>query len=553
MFIGLVLAIGISVAIPFFTEDLLKAFANADPQLLITSAVWLLIVEVSHSLIHIAFWGTTSGKLQTKVTQNIRHNLIESTINLKNKNFDLHGSGQLIQIVSNDTASLSFIYNKLMDVIISILSKLAIFIYIFILNPYLGLYCGLEIAVVYWINSYRLKCRVIDKKVLNEINDKNTGLVTEIIKGSRDIKRYNIQKNILEIADDSLSQLQKVGEKSEKTQYILWRVNIIVQSIMFFAFIPFCLLLINNNITTFEVAFVVFVFKRNITGILSWIVECLDNAKDGGIYAKRIFHLLEGFEEGFELFPAFTDTTNYTNNLDIEIKDLTFAYDDKNYVLENFNLYVKENTKVALVGESGSGKSSILNLLNKSYDIEKGKIFISGIDVCDYCKDQLRNMIAIVPQDPYIFNFTIKENLKIIKPNASDDEIELACKEAQIHDFILSLPNGYETQLGEGGVLLSGGQRQRLSIARAFLKDCPIMIFDEATSALDNENQQKIKDIIDQISKNKTVIIVAHRLSTIIDTDVIHFIKDKQIVASGTHKELLETCSEYSKLYNNEQ
>ena len=322
---------------------------------------------------------------------------------------------------------------------------------------------------------------------------------------------------------------------------------------MFFAFIPFCLLLINNNITTFEVAFVVFVFKRNITGILSWIVECLDNAKDGGIYAKRIFHLLEGFEEGFELFPAFTDTTNYTNNLDIEIKDLTFAYDDKNYVLENFNLYVKENTKVALVGESGSGKSSILNLLNKSYDIEKGKIFISGIDVCDYCKDQLRNMIAIVPQDPYIFNFTIKENLKIIKPNASDDEIELACKEAQIHDFILSLPNGYETQLGEGGVLLSGGQRQRLSIARAFLKDCPIMIFDEATSALDNENQQKIKDIIDQISKNKTVIIVAHRLSTIIDTDVIHFIKDKQIVASGTHKELLETCSEYSKLYNNEQ
>ena len=162
-------------------------------------------------------------------------------------------------------------------------------------------------------------------------------------------------------------------------------------------------------------------------------------------------------------------------------------------------------------------------------------------------------MVTSVSQDPYIFNFSIEDNLKIVNPKASKKQIENACKKAQIHDYIISLPEGYKTMVGESGVKLSGGQKQRLAIARAFLKDSPIIIFDEATSSLDNENQQKIKTAIDNISENKTVIVVAHRLSTILDADKIYLIKDGSIVCEGSHQELLQSSAEYRKLYRQDE
>ena len=239
---------------------------------------------------------------------------------------------------------------------------------------------------------------------------------------------------------------------------------------------------------------------------------------------------------------------------DIKFENITFSYDsDKNKVLDKFSLNIKPKTTVALVGPSGSGKSTILNLLTKSYLPENGIITIDDVPISDLDESTFKKAISIVSQAPYIFNMSIKDNLLLVNPDASLDEIDRVCKQACLYDYIISLPDKYDTVIGEGGVNLSGGQKQRLAIARALLKNSPILLFDEATSALDNQTQSEIKSTLDDLKSEYTIIIVAHRLSTIQDCDTIHVIEDGKVISSGTHKELLKSSETYRKLYASEE
>ncbi len=549
--VGLLLASIFSAVKPYFTERLLNSFTLNNSEQMLIYAILVLIMEIGTYISLISSWGFFSAKLQHKVTRNIRYNLTQSAMRLKTKNYDKYGSGKLIQVITNDTASLSSTYTNIIDVSSTVCSKLAILIYIFITNFYLGLYCLLEIVIIAFLNTYRMKVRYRDYKKYKKDLDSNTGLVNEVIIGSREVKNYNIQDNILNKVDDTLEKIQKSGTNFGNKQYISWRLINCVESILIFAFIPLCLLMIKHGLVTFSVAFTVFVFKNTLTESIRWIITTLEEVKDGELYASRIFNIIDGYYEGFEEFPE-TTLGKLDKKVNIEIKDLNFSYIENKEVLKDFNLFIKQGAKIALVGESGCGKSTILKLLNKSYDVKPNQIKIAGVDICDFSRNDLRNLVTIVPQDPYIFNFSIRDNLKIIKPDATEKELISVCKKAQIYDFINSLVDGFDTILGENGTILSGGQKQRLAIARALLKDSPILIFDEATSALDNENQGKIKKVIDGIGKNKTVIIVAHRLSTIVDADQIYYIKNGSIVANGTHAELLKTYPDYKNLYKQE-
>ena len=232
----------------------------------------------------------------------------------------------------------------------------------------------------------------------------------------------------------------------------------------------------------------------------------------------------------------------------IEFKNLKFKYDSNN-LFENLNFKIDCNKMVAIVGKSGEGKSTILKLINKSYNASDGEILIDGYNINTLSESTIRNNISVVSQSPYIFNLSIKENIRLANPKASDQDIEEVCKKAQLHDVIIEMQDGYETIVGENGVILSGGQKQRLAIARALIKKSRIILFDEATSSLDNNNQEKIKNIIRNLSKDHTVIIVAHRLSTIIDSDFILVLNDHEIIDSGTHDELIKKCLEYRNLY----
>ena len=276
-----------------------------------------------------------------------------------------------------------------------------------------------------------------------------------------------------------------------------------------------------------------------------------------------LLHFTEAFQRGFSGFRRFAEILNQIPDIrdNPGAKDLPptkghvvyqgvgFSYEQGKEVLHDISFEIRPGTTVALAGASGGGKSTICSLLSRFYEVKEGSISIDGYDIRDLKLESLRRQIGIVQQDVYIFNGTVRENILYGKPDATEEELILAAKRADIHDFILSLPDGYDSELGERGVRLSGGQKQRLSIARVFLKNPPILILDEATSALDNESERKIQAAITELSKGRTVLVIAHRLSTIKNADEIIMIEDGKIAERGTHESLVAQNGVYAKYH----
>ena len=249
-----------------------------------------------------------------------------------------------------------------------------------------------------------------------------------------------------------------------------------------------------------------------------------------------------------DIIPDKVDGIVPENN-DIAFKNIDFSYEQDEFKMENLSFEIEEKTMTALVGESGSGKTTITNLLLRFYDVQKGKISLGGIDIRDIPYDELLDRISIVMQNVELFDNTIEENIRVGKKGATKEEIVEAAKKARIHKFIMSLPKGYETDIGENGGILSGGQRQRLSIARAFLKDAPILILDEMTSNVDPVNESLIQDAITELAKNRTVLVIAHHLKTIRRADQILVFQKGNLLEKGKHEELLEREGFYAKLW----
>jgi ATP-binding cassette subfamily B protein len=277
-----------------------------------------------------------------------------------------------------------------------------------------------------------------------------------------------------------------------------------------------------------------------------------------------LINFAEQFQKGFAGFKRFMNIIGTKPEIvnkkdavelknvkgDIEYKNVSFSYTDEKKVLDNVNIKIEAGRKIAFVGPSGGGKTTLCSLLPRFYDVSSGSVMIDGIDVRDVTLESLRNSIGIVQQDVYLFSGTLRDNIKYGKPDASEEDVIIAAKEANIHDYIMSLDNGYDTYVGERGVKLSGGQKQRISIARVFLENPPILILDEATSALDNESENFIQKSLEKLAKNRTTIVIAHRLSTIRNADEIIVIDDEGIKERGSHKELLQKGGLYSHYYN---
>tara|TARA_R110002012_G_scaffold322033_1_gene553996 strand:+ start:5788 stop:7611 length:1824 start_codon:yes stop_codon:yes gene_type:complete len=266
--------------------------------------------------------------------------------------------------------------------------------------------------------------------------------------------------------------------------------------------------------------------------------------KKGNAAAERVLEILETENTITEKENAISKSNFETG---VELKNISFKYEDE-YVLKNFNLTVPKGHTVALVGQSGSGKSTIANLVTRFYDVTTGEILIDSINIKDFKKDSLRGLLGLVSQDSILFNDTVKNNISLGKENATEEEITAAAKIANAHDFITELPDGYDTNIGDSGNKLSGGQKQRLSIARAVLKNPPIMILDEATSALDTESERLVQDALEKMMRNRTSIVIAHRLSTIQNANTIVVLQKGEIVEQGSHAELLAANGVYKKL-----
>lgn len=258
---------------------------------------------------------------------------------------------------------------------------------------------------------------------------------------------------------------------------------------------------------------------------------------------EKLEEILNGKEltTGSESFKGHDYTIRYEN--------VSFGYNEK-FVLENVNFKVPEKTKTAIVGESGSGKSTLAKLLVHFYDINKGRIMIGGNDISKLSLSELSEQISFVSQEQFLFNVSLRENIRMGKKNATDSEVLEAARRARCMEFIEKLPNGLDSLAGDSGKMLSGGERQRISIARAILKNAPIIILDEATAFVDPENEAKMNEAIAEVVRDKTVIVIAHRIRSVMNSDQIVVLKDKEINALGTHEELIKTCDEYIRLWN---
>lgn len=359
----------------------------------------------------------------------------------------------------------------------------------------------------------------------------------------------NLKSVVLKEANETQLKTIKAEIKCIHTRRTWNRWIAVFQHILDFIFILLSIYFIMNNSLQVSSFLIIFLYKNKVLNLISYISEIREKLADGKVSASRVFDIIT-----YKSFSKENYGTMEVNDINgnIEFDNVEFQYNSKE-LFKNLNFKIEPNKMIAIVGKSGEGKSTILKLISKGYSVNSGKILIDNYNINDLSEKTIKNSISVVSQSPYIFNLSIKDNIKLANPTATDEEIIKVCKKAQIHDVITSMEKGYDTMVGENGVILSGGQKQRMAIARALIKKSKIILLDEATSSLDNSNQEKIKNVIKELSKDHTVIIVAHRLSTIVNSDNIFVVNNHKICASGTHTELMKNCEEYRNLYEIEE
>ena len=465
--------------------------------------------------------------------------------------FEEKSSGEFINRITNDSSTIADSFRQILRITISLFTCAIVFIYICFNSWVVALEVIIYLVLFYIISHKYLPSIKEKQKEINKEKDRAVAEVSESVRGIREIRALGIRKSMNDNFKNIVRNIYFKINKQMITErnYNAWIY--ILNCTLEFVIFTTCIILIINKTGSFAFFMAMTYYVYRFMNTIELMMNLSTSIQKMKVSIERLSEILDNKLYKDEKFGIVSKTDILGN---IEFKNITFKYpNEEKEIFEEFNLTIPTGKKVAIVGKSGQGKTTIFNLLLRYFDSDTGVILVDDIPIEDFTEDSLRENIAIIRQEPFIFNKTILENLKIIDPYMSLKKIRNACKLAEIDEYIMSLPNKYDTMIGEGGINLSGGQKQRLAIARALLKNSKIILFDEATSALDNDNQSKIKQAIDNLVKDHTIIIVAHRLSTIIDADVIYLIDGGKVVASGTHKQLLKKSLIYKNLYINEE
>lgn len=465
--------------------------------------------------------------------------------------FEEKSSGEFINRITSDSSTIADSFRQILRITISLFTCAIVFIYICFNSWVVALEVIIYLVLFYIISHKYLPSIKEKQKEINKEKDRAVAEVSESVRGIREIRALGIRKSMNDNFKNIVRNIYFKINKQMITErnYNAWIY--ILNCTLEFVIFTTCILLIINKTGSFAFFMAMTYYVYRFMNTIELMMNLSTSVQKMKVSIERLSEILDNKLYKDEKFGIVSKTDILGN---IEFKNITFKYpNEEKEIFEEFNLTIPTGKKVAIVGKSGQGKTTIFNLLLRYFDSDAGVILVDDIPIEDFTEDSLRENIAIIRQEPFIFNKTILENLKIIDPYMSLKKIRNACKLAEIDEYIMSLPNKYDTMIGEGGINLSGGQKQRLAIARALLKNSKIILFDEATSALDNENQSKIKQAIDNLVKDHTIIIVAHRLSTIIDADIIYLIDGGKVVASGTHKQLLKKSMIYKNLYINEE
>ncbi len=536
-----------SILIPMIDAKIIIELTANHFERLIFMAICLTVNEVLYDLFDF---------LSRRLSVVVYHHTLEilgmdlgkNILKLENNSLDEHGSGAFIQRMTGDTDKLADVFNHLVSMFSSLVKYIGILIAIFIVNKIVFLFTLIILIIRYLIERARTNRRKKDDEISRKAKDSVSSFTGELVRGARDIKMLNSENDFMK---EMNYRIKDFNEKRIRMQNVSWNYRVFgywFTDISFLLLIILLAFLIKDKVISISIAMVLYNYVGNVGGSTYLLGDLLEYIKDFNLSCERVKEIIDGDKFKKEQFGE-----KHLDKVEghFTFEHVFFKYKDKE-VLKNLTFEVKPNETVAFVGKSGAGKTTIFNLLCKMYDVNQGKITIDGVNISELDKDSIRGNITIISQNPYIFNMSIRDNLKLVKNNLSDEEMYNACKIACLDDFIQELPNGYDTIIGEGGVNLSGGQKQRLAIARALVQKTEIILFDEATSALDNETQEKIQRAIENMKNEYTILIIAHRLSTIIHADRILYLEDGKIIAQGTHHELLKNCPSYQKLYESE-
>ena len=559
-------------------------FANAIEKItnsLYMNAIYLMIFIAGLILIKRLCWyfsGLIYQKYANRIMADLNLDLAKQAFKLNSKTYSDHDTGTFVQRIVSDPERVVNNLADLVDILTDIITSFVIVIYISTLNIYISLILVAIIAVCLIIEIKRTKVKRKNKRITRKKNDKINSLTTEIVRSEKDIKALGLEEKLSEVSKENYEDYKKSSYKTEVTDMNFWSVrNFIIE---FFGVLMLILgvYMIDIGILTLASFMIIYSNNGNLYSLIWGIGSIANIFADVKVCTDRMFALYDNKEFVCEKFGNIS--LKHVKGK-IEFKNVSYSYieyeeekenqDDKdgnnvktkkknktkperkiasvNKIFDNLSFKIEPNTTVAFVGKSGSGKSTILNLMSKMYEVDDGEVLIDNVNINDLDKKTLRNSISLVNQFPYIFDMTIKENLLLAKQDATDEEINDAICKASLKEFIESLHKGIDTKVGESGIKLSGGQKQRLAIARALLRNSSIIIFDESTSSLDNFAQEEIKKSIDGLKGKSTIIIVAHRLSTIRNVDKIFFLDEGKIVDIGTFDYLFENNVKFKNMF----
>lgn len=537
----------IGIVYPIITRKMLNdLIPNRNYRLVVLFGAALLGIYFIKMLLNyfVQYYGHVMG---VRMQAQMRSDMFNKLESLPFSFFDNNETGKIMSRMTNDLMDISELaHHGPENLIISTASVIIAFIYLGTVNIYLALVSFVCVPFLIGISaSLRKKMRKAFMESRTSIAEINSSLESSI-SGIRVTKSFNNsaeERKKFEIGNKKFVSARKdaykaMGQFHSGNTFVTDIFNVVV-------LIVGGLFLYKGKINLGDYSAFIISINMFVYPVLN-LIGFMEQYQNG----------VTGFERFIDIMDAEPETDS-ENAVDagtlsgkIEFKNVSYAYDGENDVLENISFTVNKGEKFALVGSSGGGKTTICHLIPHFYNVTDGEIFIDGKEIHTLTMESLRRNIGIVQQDVYLFNATVKENILYGRLSASDEEVIEAAKKASIHDYIMSLPKGYDTQIGERGVRLSGGQKQRLSIARVFLKNPPILILDEATSALDNSTEILIQNALDSLCEGRTTLVVAHRLSTVKNADKIAVIADGEIKELGSHSSLMSQNGMYAKLYS---